>query len=66
MYIMLGPSVCTEGKPPVMYICAKSLHCVSLYDTPGTVAHQAPLFIESHQARKLEWVATQAPNPRLL
>ena len=46
MYIMLGPFVCSEGKPPVMYICAKSLHpCLTLWHArncspPGSSVHR--------------------------
>ena len=37
--------------------CAQSLSCIQLFETPWTVAHQAPLSIEILQARILEWVA---------
>ena len=37
--------------------CAESLSRVQLFGTPWTVAHQAPLSMESLQARILEWAA---------
>ena len=51
----------------------ESLSCVKLFETPWTVAHQAPLSVGILQARILEWVAmpsssfsTQRSNPGLL
>ena len=35
----------------------ESLSCVKLFETPWTVAHQAPLSVGILQARILEWVA---------
>ena len=44
------------------YVCAKSLQlCPTLFETLGTVACQAPLSMESLQARILEWVACPPP-----
>ena len=40
-----------------MLCCAYSLCCVQLFQTAGTIAHQAPLSIGILQARILEWVA---------
>ena len=37
--------------------CAQSLSPVRLFETPWTVAHQAPLSMGVLQARILEWVA---------
>ena len=37
--------------------CAYSLSHVLLFETPWTVAHQAPLSMGILQARTLEWVA---------
>ena len=37
--------------------CTQSLSCVRLFETPWTVAHQAPLSMGILQARMLEWVA---------
>ena len=38
-------------------LCAVLLICVRLFETPWTVAHQAPLSTGFLQARILEWVA---------
>ena len=40
-----------------MYVHAQSLSRVQLFETPWTVAYQAPLSIGILQARILEWVA---------
>ena len=40
-----------------MCVCAWLVSCVQPFVTPGTVAHQAPLYTEILQARILEWVA---------
>ena len=49
-------------------VCARSCHCVRLFTTPWTVAHQAPLSMGILQARILEWVAFSSsrgsPQPR--
>ena len=45
----------TMGQSMLCY--AKSLSCVLLFETPWTVAHQAPLSMNILQARILEWVA---------
>ena len=40
----------------------ESLSCVKLFETPWTVAHQAPLSVGILQARILEWVALLQGN----
>ena len=46
LYIMLGPFVCSVGKPPFMYICVKSLQlCLTLWHPrncrpPGSSVHR--------------------------
>ena len=45
-----------------MCVGDESLSHVKLFETPRTVAHQAPLSMEILQARILEWVAM--PSPR--
>ena len=37
-------------------LCAQTLSCIWLFETPWTVAHQAPLSMGNLQARILEWV----------
>ena len=39
------------------FCCCSVLSCVQLFETPQTVAHQAPLSMGILQARILEWVA---------
>ena len=39
------------------FCCCAVLSCVQLFETPQTVAHQAPLSMGILQARILEWVA---------
>ena len=47
-----------------MCLCAQSFSYVQLFDTPWTVAQQAPLSIGILQTRILEWVVT--PSSRNL
>ena len=43
-------------------VCVQSLCPVQLFETPGTVAHQAPMFLGILQASVLEWVTMPPPG----
>ena len=61
----------TECLQSVLFVpilcCAYLFSCVRPFETPRTIAHQAPLSMGILQARTLEWVAypfsRELPNP---
>ena len=44
---------------------AQLLHCIQLFATPWTIAHQAPLWGGILQAKILEWIASSSPGDLL-
>ena len=44
-----------------MCVCAQSLSCVQLFETPWSIAHKAPLSIEF--SRQEHWSGSLFPTP---